>query len=908
MAYSKEQLQQLTTQAEKFWWFQSDAFKSEVNRLQWEWAYDKLTQQLQGQQANLQQKQTTQTAQPVQPTQPAPVAEQPQQQVQQPVQQPQVTQTTPTPIAPEPAQPTTQTTPTKKEPTDFSKIQDVNQWKEQTGWWMNNLESWVENRYWTLAERKDDKLIADINGETFEWKIDNAWNPIKTSLWKTWEIVPDNIKAVNNLQSLLESWASRQEINRFILQNRDFVEDFKPALKNYFKTQDNIDFFNKYSTYNAEELFQAYKEWNIIVWSEKYSLLSEQQRKSFEEYKRLVEKSNTWEAFSYTDINNNTLSLNDVLSEVNTLFSTNIREEYNQKINSPEMETLKNDMTSKAEEIWKLDNTIKNLEDDLRAQYPWISEWRLQALLRRDSKELFRKRDDLVVWYNSLQSRYSMEMDEIKYGIELSKYEDSIKRDNFMTALNIYNTERARMDVQEQRVFEQEQAELSAQRQLAMQKEMVLFNEQVNAHKGWQYIDKWDWNLYYVKDWEVLSAIKWLGKINTATSDDRYDYKFYEWEDWSYTAFTIDKQNNKISQQTFNIKWQQAGWYLATLWNWQITSYGWIHDNWRWLDIDWNIWDPIYTPLGWRVLKVEDYWDKTYGKSVVVQLEDWKQVRFSHLDQFNWLKVWDYTNENITFDKWAILWTVWNTWYVIPWAGWDWSHIDIVVKDTDWKYYNAYQVEDYLKNIWQVEIPQDYYNKNYENLMRKYNSGWLNDTETKTMIKEFWSFEEFWRQANIMSKKIELEAAMPQLDNYRDDLQFLLDQLQQTKWLRNISTLGFDKLQMASWAMWFWSIWAVLDNVKNKTAFAELVRLKENGATFGALSEKEFSNIWNSTEIGKLTGTAGYDTWETALTRLIADVDNARNKILADNPFIEDINKSNIDLLNDNRILDFYNK
>lgn len=909
MAYTKEQLQKLTKLADSKWWFKSDEFKSYVDESQWSWAYDTLRWQLETQQTNLQQEPVQQPAQ--KPTQQEPqqqVQEQPTQQ--EPVQEP-TQQQVETPIEQEErirGEITTQQQPTQ-EPTqqerevDFSQIQDVNQWKEQTWWWMTNLESWVENRYWTVAERKDNKLIADINWETFSWELDEAWNPIKQSLGKTWEVVSDDIKAVNDFQSLLATKPTRDEINSFILQNRDYVEQFKPALKTFFKTQDNIDFFNKYSTYNPEELFTAYTEWKVIVWSEKYNQLPEQLRQWFEEYKRLQEKADTWDAFSYTDMNNNVLSMNDILKEVNNMFSSNIAEEYNKKINSPEMETMKSNMTEKAEEIADLDNTIKNLEEDIKAKYPWITQWRLQALLRREQKELYRKRDDLVVDYNSLQSNYSMEMDEIKYGIELSKYEDSINRDNFMTALNIYNTERARMDQAEMLQFEAQNALLAEERQFAMQKELVLFNEKVNANKWWEYVDKWDGNLYYVKDWQVLSAIEWLGKNISSTSDDRYDYKIEEWENGTFVAFTIDKETNKISQQTFNIKWWQAGWYLATLWTGQVTSYGWIHDWWRWLDIDWEIWDPVYTPLAGRILKVEDYWDKDYGKSMLVQFDDWKRVRYSHLDQFNWLEVWDYTKDNITFDKWAILWTIWNTWYTIPWQWWDGSHLDIVVQNENWEMYNAYQVEDYFKTVWQTEAPADYYNENFTSLFKKYNNWELNTAEFKAVKEEFWDISEFGRQANIYWQKIDVQSALPQLDNYKEDLEFLLEQVEQTEWLR--WAWWFDKIQMALGWLWFWDVWAVLDNIKNKTAFQELVRLKQNGATFGALSEKEFQNIWSSTEIGKLKLTAWADTWKTALNRLISDVDTARRKIINNNPFIDDINSDNIYEMSDTRVQDY---
>lgn len=694
MAYSKEQLQQLQQQADKFWWFNSDAFKQEVNKRQWEWAYDQLRSQLEEQRANLNQTNQTQTQVEKQevietpaPTQTIQQREQTQDNIitNQMVDAWTLPETQRENIPQQPTQPV-RTTEEVKATTDFWNITSVEQWKEQTGWWLNNLESWIENRYWTLAEKQWNKLIADVNWVTYEWELDQAGNPTKKSLGATWEIINDETKVINEFNTLLETNPTRDELNSFILKNKSYTEQFKPALKSYFKNKDTIEFYSQYSTYNPEELFTAYKEWKIIVWSDKYNSLPDELKQWFEEYKRLQEKTSDW--ISYTDMNNNVLSLNDYITQINSLFSSNLTEEYNAKVNSAEMTTLKNDMTSKAEEIADIDNTLKNLEDDLLERYPGITEWRLAALMRREQKALYRERDDLVVDYNSLQSSYSMQMDEIKYWIEMAKYEDSVNRANFETALTLYQTDRARMDEQQRYELEQQTALLAEQRQYAMQKELILFQEEINANKWWDYIDKWDGNLYYVKDWKTLATLEWLWTVTSSTSDDRYDYKIYEWENGTYTAFTIDKQTNKITQQTYDINWNLGGGYLSTLWNWQITSYGWIHDGWKWLDIDWSIWDPIYTPMAGRVIKVEDYGDKTFGKSIVVELEDGKKVRYSHLDQFNvseWDKIW----------MGELIWTVWNTWYVIPWEGGDGSHIDIQI---EWM--NAYEVQDYLKWLW----------------------------------------------------------------------------------------------------------------------------------------------------------------------------------------------------------------
>jgi hypothetical protein len=208
-----------------------------------------------------------------------------------------------------------------------------------------------------------------------------------------------------------------------------------------------------------------------------------------------------------------------------------------------------------------------------------------------------------------------------------------------------------------------------------------------------EYIDDWKWNLRYVKDWKIISTLTWLWKSIVQSRKDNYEYKIYENNDWSFTSFTIDKENNKISTQTFNIEWDIPWGYISTVWSGVITSYGWLHDWGQWLDIDWKIGDQILAPMWGTVVKVQDMWSEWYGKTVLVELNDGNFIRFSHLNDFA-VDEWD------VFAKWGLIWLMWNTGYTIPTWGGDWSHVDIVMSDTDWRRFNAYEVKDYLDSVW----------------------------------------------------------------------------------------------------------------------------------------------------------------------------------------------------------------
>jgi hypothetical protein len=105
----------------------------------------------------------------------------------------------------------------------------------------------------------------------------------------------------------------------------------------------------------------------------------------------------------------------------------------------------------------------------------------LQALLRREQKDLYRQREDLVVTYNAKTQQYTLNKEDIKFDIELMKYEDAANKETYTTALNIYQYEQSRMDDKAKLEFEAKQNEISAQRDLNAKKELVLFQEDINA-------------------------------------------------------------------------------------------------------------------------------------------------------------------------------------------------------------------------------------------------------------------------------------------------------------------------------------------------------------------------------------------------------------------------------------------
>jgi len=272
----------------------------------------------------------------------------------------------------------------------------------------------------------------------------------------------------------------------------------------------------------------------------------------------------------------------------------------------------------------------------------------------------------------------------------------------YTTALSMYETRRWEMREDEKLKFLEDSKKQAEARALSNQKSLAEFNKKLREDsKTWgKYIDDWEWNLVYLKDWEQISVLTWLWETVATSEDENYTWQTKKNEDWTYTVFWMPKEWTNIVQYNYWVNWEQSTSWIQWTWTGKITSYGWVHDNYQWLDIDWDVGDPISTPLWWEVLEVQSHtW---YGTTMVVKLEDWNKVRYSHLDR-TFLKPWD------SFAKWSIVASIWNTWNVLKldWTkpskaelnAWFGSHLDIVTTWPDWIVRSSKQTEQYLNNI-----------------------------------------------------------------------------------------------------------------------------------------------------------------------------------------------------------------
>lgn len=79
---------------------------------------------------------------------------------------------------------------------------------------------------------------------------------------------------------------------------------------------------------------------------------------------------------------------------------------------------------------------------------------------------------------------------------------------------------------------------------------------------------------------------------------------------------------------------------------------------------------------------------------------------------------------------------------------------------------------------------------------------------------------------------------------------------------------------------------ATYNNIIAKTALKELIDLKNEGATFGALSNQELNFITDASDTGVLKVSLSQPEWERKIDSVIAETERLRSKIQSGADFL----------------------
>lgn len=233
-----------------------------------------------------------------------------------------------------------------------------------------------------------------------------------------------------------------------------------------------------------------------------------------------------------------------------------------------------------------------------------------------------------------------------------------------------------------------------------------------------------------------------------------------------------------------------------------------------WIDIDWNIGDPIPSSISWTVKEViqsdEGLWNR-----VIVEDKEGNLHYFSHMDATGVEQGQEIVNGQQ-------LGTIWNSGSVIPWPQWDGSHLDYRVKN------KAGQWVDPKKFMETALTPAEVQNKNL--ILSQVSSGLSTPSEISDFrslaIEQGWGEEltdvitstwDKWIATSEDSLRKEFEWR-PQIKNFRDakikDAQLLASIWQESwpwdvaaifnfmKWLDPESVVRESEFEVAAQSSW----------------------------------------------------------------------------------------------------------
>lgn len=626
---------------------------------------------------------------------------------------------------------------------------------------------------------------------------------------------------VTEFNKLLDTWASLDTLKDFAVAYPDLKTELNASLRSYYWNKANLDFVQKYEAASESQLKDALINKDIVIGSKQYNLLPSETKAKISSLNNIITST---QKSDFTIDNNNILSLSNIEQMISGIYSFDLRKKYEEAKNNPALTSARNELEGIQNQISKQDDLIDNIEDDVKAEMPHATKSMIAAVVAERSKKFVRTKNSLVNQYNAKLATYQDMKSDLDMELKVAQFEDEQNKAKFQTALNIYQNERSRMDAQEAIAFKAENDRLAAEQDFIYKTTLEEYKAKLSIEAKWgDYIDDGKGNMVYVKNGRVETVLQWLWKnVSTwATNEYTFETKYND-KNGIYTTFIRNKNTGEVKIQTTNVDWDMPGGYVANIGTWQVTSYWWPHDNYKGLDIDGKMWDPIYALFDWKVVEAGSH--KLYWTNIVVQDSLWNKVRYSHLWEEALPRIWD------TFEKNAIIWTVWNSWNVVKmdWtkptmkelAAGMWSHVDIVSYDETGKVRTSKETEQFLNNYWKdtVKIAYDTYDAP---LYVKFNNNWLTATEIKTIP----NFEDFKKKAEAYGA----EKALP--------------------WYAKIERL----VALAESLKGLWPVERKfpdnatdLDRILSKAGMQELINLKSQWATFWALSEKEFERIQDS--------------------------------------------------------------
>lgn len=720
-------------------------------------------------------------------------------------------------------------------------IQDITTFK-QAGWTLDNLASLVSNKYGGLPEIQWDKVIWEIDGVPYEWVIDESGNPIRSKIEEKVTIWKDEF--IETLSWMFVWGSSDEDIKKYITDNKDVYNSNKNAIISAFKTawinKETIKRNQSIAKMNGDEIDKAIKSWKINVWD-----LSVEAKQRYDAYLNVNRNNDINNTKNANELVYELPSENNTFSQNTTNYVNNLKgksKDIKDLYNTSDFEESRNSLNSSYKEIKKKKRELENIWDKIREDNKWTPSGLVNAKIAKEQRRLTNELNQLIDWYNVELSNYQLLEREADREAEVIKFEMSIDEIEYNSQLEEYKFRRWEMSNLQQLKL-QEESNIRAENRKNEFTLELLNNEREYAlqNKSWVYQTDRDWSLLYVVDWVAETVKKndwtvvWLVRENSYTDTvnelkDGWFEILRTYKDWSVKYFTRWISGEDIMNASMGAEDVIAQIPNTKLWCWQFTNqYG-----KKWWLISATTWEPVWV------------WNSYESK---------KEFINSQVPQVWWLAVWNPVPE------WEF-WENWHIWIVTWYNPSDWT-IQITDSNSQWnKERRTYSVNIeqitnsdggfvHMKKPW-VEKPK--YSADVESWGKQIQRGQakLSDItwqpELKTKVVEYLENEDL-----VLDQD---NPIIQWLKENSDILDEIVDWREWWTWFFGNDTTNESLIESVSG--WFqfspvdsltWNkpqLLRKLQFILDAEVLQNLVNLKSQWATFGALSNEELGMLQKS--------------------------------------------------------------
>ena len=367
----------------------------------------------------------------------------------------------------------------------------------------------------------------------------------------------NKLKQTTEFQNMVTSWATKEELASFAIENPEFNKEYNSILRNHFKTQANTSFYSKYAGMSNEAMYSAIKNWKVVQGSEQYNLLPESQKIAFEQYRKELEAPTIKEPTDFTTPENQIPTYQEAGMPV--FYGTNSMEQIQAVQNNPQLSQLNREALEIQNQIDRMDRDMINIQERIEKENAGkISNSSITKLIRDESRAYQTEKFDLMLEYRLVQGDIASINSEIDREIDLIKYNDEIAREKYQIDLGIYESRRSEIREDQQLELLERNKILAEERQNAFTLEMKKLDQQFQVdNKSPQYQTDVNWNIVAISgttatpvmttDWELVSVTK----ENGYTDSTKYDSDLWmyvttrSYDDGSLPDFfTADLQGN----------------------------------------------------------------------------------------------------------------------------------------------------------------------------------------------------------------------------------------------------------------------------------------------------------------------------------------------------------------------------